>query len=172
MNDPIRPVRSESSLSAWMKLGSLATHWVHSKDSDQTGWIWVFAGCTVILLVLPWGGSDLFLMKYRKNPKNSDNRKICGNHPKILKRWLYHSVMCPKDADGMANSVDPDQSNLIWIYTVCPGLSVQELRSITALFSMQKGIWSGSTLFAISSASFGCFTLRNCHLVKLLGWLQ
>ena len=24
--------------------------------------------------------------------------------------WLYHLVMCPNDADGMANSVDPDQT--------------------------------------------------------------
>ena len=52
----IRPVWSESSLSAWRKLGSLATHWAHSEDSDQTGWmprlIWVFAGGTLILLVL------------------------------------------------------------------------------------------------------------------------
>ena len=32
----IRPVKSESSLSAWRKFGSLATHWAHSKDSDQT----------------------------------------------------------------------------------------------------------------------------------------
>ena len=42
-------------------LGSLATQWVHSEDSDQTGrmprLIWVFAGRTVILLVLSWGGS-------------------------------------------------------------------------------------------------------------------
>ena len=60
----IRQVWSESSLSAWTKLGSLATHWAHSEDSNQTGWmprlIWVFAGCTVILLVLSWGGSFLF----------------------------------------------------------------------------------------------------------------
>ena len=52
----IRPVWSKSSLSAWKKLGSLATHWAHSKDSDQTGrmprLIWVFAGRTAILLVL------------------------------------------------------------------------------------------------------------------------
>ena len=45
----------ESSLSAWRKLGSLVTHWAHSEDSDQTGrmprLIWVFAGCTVTLLV-------------------------------------------------------------------------------------------------------------------------
>ena len=44
----IRPVWSESSLSAWRKLGSFATHWAHSEDSDQTGrpprLIWVFVG--------------------------------------------------------------------------------------------------------------------------------
>ena len=55
----IRSVWSESSLSAWRKLGSFATHWVHSKDSDQTGLrlIGGFAGRTAILLVLSWGGS-------------------------------------------------------------------------------------------------------------------
>ena len=66
----IRLVWSENSLPTWRKLGSLATHWAHSEDSDQTGrmprLIWVFAGFTVILLVLSWGGSfavsaDLFL---------------------------------------------------------------------------------------------------------------
>ena len=59
----ICPAWSESSLSAWRKFGSLAAHWAHSKDSDQTGrmprLIWVFAGRTVILLVLSWGGSYL-----------------------------------------------------------------------------------------------------------------
>ena len=33
----IRQVWSESSLSAWRKLGSLTTHWAHSEDSDQAG---------------------------------------------------------------------------------------------------------------------------------------
>ena len=44
----IRPVWSETSLSTWRKLGSLATHSVHSNNSDQTGrmprLIWVFTG--------------------------------------------------------------------------------------------------------------------------------
>ena len=57
----IRPVSSESSLSSWINLGSLATHWMHSEDSNQTGWmprlIWVFAGRTLILLVLSCLGS-------------------------------------------------------------------------------------------------------------------
>ena len=60
----IRPVWSESSLSARRKIGSLATHWAHSEDSDQTGrmprLIWVVDGRTGILLVLSWGGSDTF----------------------------------------------------------------------------------------------------------------
>ena len=57
----IRPVWSEPSLSAWRKVGPLAPHWAHSEDSNQAGrmprLIRVFAGRTVILLVLTWGGS-------------------------------------------------------------------------------------------------------------------
>ena len=55
------PSLTESSLSTKRKLWSLATHWAHSEDFDQTGQmprlIWVFAGHTVILLVLSLGGS-------------------------------------------------------------------------------------------------------------------
>ena len=50
----------QSSLSAWKKLGSLATHWAHSEDSDQTGQmhrlIWVFTGhsCHFVGFVMRW----------------------------------------------------------------------------------------------------------------------
>ena len=45
--------------------------------------------------------------------------------------------MCPKDADGKVNSVDPDQrGSLILVYTVCPVLSVQQFRtSMVNLFT-------------------------------------
>ena len=36
-SDQNMPGWSESSLSAWKKLGSLATHWAHSEHSDQNG---------------------------------------------------------------------------------------------------------------------------------------
>ena len=66
ISEGIRPVWSESSLSAWRKLGSIATHWAHCEDSDQTGrmprLIWVFAGRTVTLLVLSRGGSNKLLL--------------------------------------------------------------------------------------------------------------
>ena len=64
--------------------------------------------------------------------------------------WLYHRVMSPNDADGMANSVDPDQtaplgaadcssrSSLIWVCTVCPDLSVRKLRIITVSITLSS----------------------------------
>ena len=58
----IRPVWSESSLSVWRHMGSSATHWAHSEDSDQIGrmpgWSEFSLGAQIILLVLSWGGSN------------------------------------------------------------------------------------------------------------------
>ena len=44
----IRPVWSASSLGAWRKHGSLATHKAQREDSDQTGWM---------LFLQVWSGS-------------------------------------------------------------------------------------------------------------------
>ena len=53
----------QSLLSPWRKLGSLATHWAISEDSDEAGrtprLIRVFNGCTATLLVLLCRGSTL-----------------------------------------------------------------------------------------------------------------
>ena len=46
---------------------------------------------------------------YCKHPKNSDTWKICCNHSN-LSYVAYHGVMCPKNVDLLANSVDPDQT--------------------------------------------------------------
>ena len=48
--------------------------------------------------------------------------------------WLYHKEMSPKDADGMANSEDPDQR--------------------------ARAVWSGSTLFAQAHLSENLGSLR------------
>ena len=61
---------------------------------------------------------------YRKFPKYLDMQKNCCYHSKILTMWLYHGVTSPNDADGMANSVDPDQTAPL------------------------GAVWSGSALFA------------------------
>ena len=60
----IRLVWSESSLSAWRNLESLATHWAHSEDPDQTGQmprlIWVFAGRKVHLPITRMRNRDQY----------------------------------------------------------------------------------------------------------------
>ena len=63
-------------------------------------------------------------MPYRKFPKYSDTKIICRNQPKIWIMCLYHWEIDPKDVDGIANSVDPDQTAPL------------------------GAVWSGSALFA------------------------
>ena len=50
--------------------------------------------------------------------------------------WLYYSVMSPNDADGMANSVDSDQTAPL------------------------GAVWSGSALFAQACLSENLGSLR------------
>ena len=50
--------------------------------------------------------------------------------------WLYYRVMNPNDANGMANSVDPDQTAPL------------------------GAVWSGSALFAQTCLSENLGTLR------------
>ena len=47
---------------------------------------------------------------YRKVPKFSDTRKLCCNLPKIQEKRLNLKVFRQKDANGIANSGDPDQT--------------------------------------------------------------
>ena len=91
-----RPVWSESSLSAWRNLGFLATHQVHSEDSDQTDkLIWVFAGRILILLVLSWGGSfnSSWVLTVWHNVNRAAN---CFNSPFINSPVIcsYGPVLC------------------------------------------------------------------------------
>ena len=55
---------------------------------------------------------------------------------KIWTMWLYHRVMSPNDAVGMANSVDPDQTAPL------------------------GAVWSGSALFAQAYLSENLGLLR------------
>ena len=75
----IRPVWTESSLSAWRNTGSSATQWAHWEHSDQTGrmprLIWVFAGrpCHFDGFVMRWLiilYNSVICQTYRKNKCN------------------------------------------------------------------------------------------------------
>ena len=57
---------------------------------------------------------------YPKNSKIWDTSNNCHNCPKNRKVWCNIALMHPKDADGVANSVDPDQtasSEAVWSWS-------------------------------------------------------
>ena len=47
---------------------------------------------------------------YRKVPKFSDAKKLCCYLPKIQTNRLNLRILCQNDANGIANSEDPDQT--------------------------------------------------------------
>ena len=104
--------RLKSSLSAWRKLGSLATHWAHSEDSDQTGrmprLIWVFAGHTVILLVL---SRCSFCVSFNNERVNISKVSMC--YPYFV--WLcgfYHWPFEPPRYKTNIASVRPAKTQI------------------------------------------------------------
>ena len=91
----------------------------------------------------------VYTSNYRKFPKYLDTQKICCNHSKIWTMWLYHRVMSPNDADGMANSVDPDQTAPL------------------------GAVWSGSALFAQAylSENLGSLWYSDSWTLSTCSWL-
>ena len=51
-------------------------------------------------------------------------------------------------------------------------LSFRTDRSEQTVQTQIRAVWSGSTLFAIASASFGIITLCKSHIAQILEWLQ
>ena len=78
------------------------------------------------------GGVSINKFVYRKISKNWDTKNNYCDCPKNGTIWFHNAEMRPEDADGAANSIDPDQtapwSGLIRVYTVCSDLSVPILR--------------------------------------------
>ena len=48
--------------------------------------------------------------RYRKSPKFLDIKNIAETTPKFKQKDLSIEKLCPKGVDGMASSVDPDQT--------------------------------------------------------------
>ena len=75
-----------------------------------------FWGLPALLVCVPL----LTVNNYRKNSKIWDTSNNCHSCPKNRKVWCNFALMHPKDADGMANSVDPDQtasSEAVWSWS-------------------------------------------------------
>ena len=109
-------------------------------NPDQTALlevIWVYTICSGSSV---WKFRTIMVSNanYRKIPKILDTRKFSVITLKfeIWTRRLFLRVMHPKDAEGIANSVDPDQTAPL------------------------GAVWSGSALFAQTCLSENLGTLR------------
>ena len=155
----------EASLSTWRKLGSLATHWVHSKDSDQTGQmprlIWFFAGRRVILFVLSCRGSNMLL-----NTTYEPAHEILAIF--FLRKLILQTSMC-------SHPVGLDVWFLVWpfvyFHTSCvrTAKALARLRGCAGLpeLSLVAYVvstiisWAGSYTFLSFSFYPYCYTLSQ-----------
>ena len=82
----------QSSLSAWRNLGSLATHWAHSEDSDQTGrmprLIWVFTECIHVLTLLVLSCSGSYHPTHLQSDQMQSLISLHCPHEEALHPWL------------------------------------------------------------------------------------
>ena len=85
-----------------------------------------------------YGEISKFILNYHKIPFLSVPLNISlfacpsrlGDKCKIWSVWFYDGVMDPKDADGIANSVNPDLTAGEAVCTVCPDCLSDNLGSL------------------------------------------
>ena len=156
----IRPVWSEFSLSAWRNVGSLANHWAHSEDSVQL--ILVFAGRTLILLVLSCRGSIIILLY------------TCY--------WKYGSCACMRKNNPQASAycitmhlhlVHYENSNVKHWHNVIRCICRSEalhvdrhilIRKMSTLKPVHLALWN-FTYFVASTK------LKNAENLNLISWI-
>ena len=179
-HDMTKPTKWESTKqrlgSAWVSAQSdqslLCTEWVakdpsflhvDSKDSDQTGQmprlIWVFAGCTTILLVLSCRGSNLQLGVPFIDIDNAFLKEAIWMRTQILQKHLSRRMAkptkCPvHPAKTQISLGSPDQSSL----------------------SARRQTGSSATHWAHSNLNqLPIWNSQNCSMFPLAfiaGWLQ
>ena len=88
-----------------------------------------------------------------------------------LKMWFYHIIMCSKEADRMAKSVDPDQPCLpeiaiyLWLLAVCKYWCIISSTSLITPDSMYMStkIWGKKITIIIWTASSEFGNYRICE---------
>ena len=90
------------------------------------------------------------------------------NYPKNWTMWLHHRVMRPKDADWIANCVDPDQTaplGAVWYgFTLfAQGYLPQNLGSYGAQGYLSENLGSFTVVFIFCSSDFDFIPKYNLN---------
>ena len=134
------PAKTQISLgrSAWRKLGSLATHWAHSEDSDQTGW----------MPRLIWVHSHIvgFVMS------------------RLIFRQPYLGNQCRQRSDcSFSSGLDSSSSSLMRAYTVCHSICIFWMH----YFMVKLHCSNFKIIIAIFSECFIFFMIPPFHLCSM-----
>ena len=180
----IHPVWSESSLSAWRKLGSLANHWAHSEDSDQTGQMprltWVSAGRTVILLVLSWRSSLIYCLQHKQvkiwGPCHKNDMSLITTKPvfKVCEQVRHKPACTTTESTYRLEISDTELEVLYYLGRKQQTKALIRLGgcagwSVPFLFTNgKKQIFSWHGLYVVSEAS----NVQSAGLPKPCYWLM
>ena len=125
-----KPSPIRASLYAWRHLGSLATHWVHSKDSDQTGWtprlIWVFTGCKGHFV-----GSVMLRLNYNPAVPEIIDSKLRHCKSNINEIWASSWDY------GIWEKLFVWENLCLWLYKISTGMQDENLRSMACIAEME-----------------------------------
>ena len=110
-------------LSTWGSIGTLATLWANSEDSDQTGRMsrlaWVWAGHIVILLVLSCGSSNYDIHEDMDHGKSTNlSSELIWGSPfteyfmlnKKTKRHMIILLECKQNTDMRLSAFTEDNN--------------------------------------------------------------
>ena len=124
----------QPSLSVWRNLGSLATHWVHSDGSDQTGriprLIWVFAECSHFVGFVTrrlmfffsqahiYWSSNFFNCSIFEPQHDKTNKMTCVARQVFVAYWIRKSEVFAWDRNSYLTHVISPQKEIFHVYFI------------------------------------------------------
>lgn len=102
--------------------------------------------------VCPFAFNDCIMLRtireriFNKNPKISDTRKYCCNHLINWTIWIYLWVICPNNAERVANSVEHDDQSDLGLHFLLewktdPDQTAPTMLTLIRLLSWSSLIW-------------------------------
>ena len=84
-----------------------------------------------------------------------------AGHGAVLAALLLLIVNVCKSSGRVANSVDPDQRCLLWVYNVCLGMSFRICRAVNEINSFLQTVYDNGTIVLQKQFNIKLIRIRN-----------